>query len=941
MICKSRLEFPTALLVFFCLALVLPIHAQKNNKNFTKIQALNGIEEYQYGPNDMNILLVQDNSAPVVTVQIVYRVGSKHEVTGNTGSTHLLEHLNFKGTPTFNKKNGNAIFTMLQGIGARMNATTWNDRTNYYETIPSDQLELALHIEADRMRNSLLLEEDKASEMTVVRNEFERGESNPSRLLNKEIWATAYMAHPYHHSTIGWRSDIENMPIETLRNFYNTYYWPNNATLTIIGDFEKSNLFTLIDKYFSAIPKAPHDIPQPYTTEPEQHGPRRIVIKKQGQQGLVSIGYKIPGRMHDDLPALTVLGQILGSGTSSLINKTFIDTGIALYGFASPSQFQEVGLFSISLGFTPNKKHEALNTQLLDMIEKVKTEGVSQKDVDRIVSKLTAQTLLSRDGSGSIAGQLTEAIAGGDWTDYINGIERLKKVTASHVQQVAKTYLVENQSTTGYFIPTAPGGHDNASAEAQNVSQSLDSKNYFRTPDHSHDASCNHEYSEGFSYENYAETTSAYETIQPTKNKEKYARKEVSGIDIVSVKTGANDFLTVNASFPIGNYFNTQGHEVVPNLTTTLLTKGTQNLDKFAFSEKLEKLGVRLNIDADLHTVSMKFKCLTKDLPEVINLLADALRNPLFDQKEFDLIKERAIGNTKKNLTDLGTQGSIALSQAIYPKAHPNHTLSTEKTISDLEKVTLEDIKTFHKTYFGPAGMHLVAVGDVDNKTLYEAIDKAFNAWKGGIDTKVAFKAPTKVDALTKVISIPEKPSAYMYIGQYTGLERMDKDYLPFFLGTHILGGGFSARLMQTVRDNDGLTYGIYANHKGQTNTGGYWVVNATFNPSLFQKGLDATMVQIKKWVNDGVTADELASFKSNVTGSFKVGLATTSGLSGTLLHMIERGQDPSYIEQYPKDINAVTLEEVNASIKKYIDLDKLIVIKSGSLDQNSQPLKN
>ncbi|MBU2975092.1 M16 family metallopeptidase [Zobellia sp. B3R18] len=913
------------------------LSAQESASKFTKVTELEGIEEYLYTPNGMNILLVQDNAAPVVTVQIVYRVGSKHEVPGNTGSTHLLEHLNFKGTPTFNKRKGTSIDSKLNSIGARMNATTWYDRTNYYETIPSDHIETALHIEADRMRNSLLLKEDKESEMTVVRNEFERGENNPNSLLNKEMWATAYMAHPYHHNTIGWRSDIEKMPIETLRDFYNTYYWPDNATLTIIGDFQKESLFDLVDKYFGKITKAPHDMPQPYTTEPDQLGPRKIIIKKPGQQGIVSIGYKIPGRMHDDLPALQVLSQIIGSGTSSILNKTFVDTGIALYGYSSASNFKEVGLLSVSLGITPDKDHEEINEQLLEMIATVKNDGVTQEDVDRIVAKLNAQTILSRDGSGSIARELNEAIAGGDWKDYINANKRLSKVTAEDVKRVANTYLLEDQSTTGYFIPKVPGGNEAVGQKPANYMLNDDSKYFYRNPEHaSKDCPTN---SDMVSQEVISEITSAYQTIEISDKGEKFTRESIVGIDVITAKTGAKDFLTVSASFPIGDYLNTNGNEMVPSLTAQMLSKGTLNHDKFQFSQKLEKLGVTLRVSAGTHDMRIGFKCLKKDLYEVVTLLAEELRFPLFDEKEFNLLKQQNEGSMKRGLTDPGTQGSIALSQAIYQEGHPNYTTDIQTSIDNLNKVTLNELKVFHKKYFGPADMHLVAVGDVDTKALSKALKVAFKGWTGGVKAKANFKKTNKADALTKVVTIPQKPSAEMYIGQYTGIQRMDKDYLPFYMGTSILGGGFSGRLMRTVRDEDGLTYSINARHSGHNYVDGYWYVNASFNPNLFQKGLDATMVQIKKWVEQGVTEEELAAKKTNLTGSFKVSLSTTGGLAGALLDFVERGLEPEYIDQYTKDIEAVTLEQVNSTIKKYIDLNKLIIIKSGSLDDNGNPL--
>ncbi len=915
-----------------------PLSSQTTHQKFTKVKELAGIEEYLYEPNGMKILLMKDNSAPVVTVQVVYHVGSKHEVTGNTGSAHLLEHLTFKGTPTFNKKNGNSILNVLQGIGAHANATTWYDRTNYYEIIPSDKLELALHIESDRMRNCLLLKEDKDAEMTVVRNEFERGENTPRQVLDKQIWATAYMAHPYHHSTIGWRSDIEKMPIEVLRDFYNTYYWPNNATLTIIGDFQKDNLFGLVDKYFGKITKSPHDIPQLYTEEPTQLGPRKIVIKKPGQQAVLAVAYKIPGRMHEDLPPLTVLGQILGSGTNSILNKTFIDSKKAMYAYASPSYFQEVGLFNVGLDFAPTSSHDDLKKELLETLEVIKKEGVKQEDVDRIVAKLNAKSILSKDGSGSITYFLTGAIAGGDWTDYVTGYERLSKVTAADVKRVANKYLVEDQSTTGYFVPQMPGANKAATQKAANYIENQDSKQYYRNPLHDHKAQ-NVVVHENQKTEELILPEYPKDAQSSPANRE-FTRKKVSGIDVITTKTGAKGFVTVSASLPIGSYFNTNGNDKVPTLTAQMLSRGTTKNNKFAFSQKLEKLGVDLRVGSRGQKINIDFKCLKEDVPQVIHLLAEELRYPLFDAEEFDILKSQMTGNVKRALSNPDAMAQIALSQAIYPEGHPNYIPSVETYIKNLEAATLEDIKAFHKKYLGPKGMHLVAVGDIDTKVLHQAIRKSFHNWKGGVTGKATYSTPKKVKGTTKVVTIPEKPSAAMYIGQYTGIQRSDADYLPFYIGTSILGGDFSGRLMQTVRDRDGLTYGIYSSHTGHTYAGGHWLINGSFNPNLFQKGLDATMVELKKWVDEGITAKELAMRKTNLTGNFKLSMSTTHGLADRILGFVERGLTPNYIDQYSKDIEAVSLKQVNNAIKKHIDLNKLIIIKSGSLDQDGKPLK-
>jgi len=232
--------------------------------------------------------------------------------------------------------------------------------------------------------------------------------------------------------------------------------------------------------------------------------------------------------------------------------------------------------------------------------------------------------------------------------------------------------------------------------------------------------------------------------------------------------------------------------------------------------------------------------------------------------------------------------------------------------------------------------MRLVVAGDVDTKTLYTALKNNFRGFASGRTAGINAVEPGKAEGQTKTVFIAQKPSAEMFIGQYTGLQRKDKDFLPFYIGTGILGGGFSGRLMMTLRDNDGLTYNISSAHSGHDYSGGYWLVNASFNPKLFQKGLDATMVQIKKWAEQGVTEQELASRKANLIGSFKVGLSTTLGLSSSILKNLERGADPDYLEQYVKDIQAVTLDQVNQAIKKYVNLDRLVIIKAGTLEQNN-----
>jgi zinc protease len=613
-----------------------------------------------------------------------------------------------------------------------------------------------------------------------------------------------------------------------------------------------------------------------------------------------------------------------------------VDSGMGNYAYASATNFKEVGLFTIGVGFPTKSKHEDIDAKISEVISKIQKDGVTQEEVNHVVAKISAQTILSRDGSVVVASRLTEAIAAGDWTDYSTGVERLKKVTPTDVLRVAQRYLVEDQSTTGYFIPkksSATQGQEEAQA---NHFMLENGPFYYRNDgyDHIENGTKNALEAE----KSIIKTTSL--TKEDAKENQSYKREKVAGIDVISIKTSAKDFVTVTASISLGNFANENQNSMIPSLTTSMLSKGTKKNNKFEFSEKLDKLGVNLNVSASTSKINIGFKCLKKDIDQVISLLAEELRYPLFDSKEFENLKQQFIGNTQQNINDPGERGSIALSQAIYPKGNPNYSLSVEEDLANIKNTNLDDLKAFHKVYFGSTSMHLVIVGDTEDTNLNMSLKKSFKNWNGGVSEVLRSEEITKAELKTEIITIPEKPSAELFIGQYTGLKIADADYIPFYIANYTLGAGFAGRLMQTVRDIDGLTYSISSKLGGNSTIGGYWFVNASFNPTLFQKGLGSTMVQVDKWVKDGITEEELQNKKTNVIGSFKVGMATTIGVARTILSFVERGLEPSYIEQYPKDIEKVTLQQVNDAIKKYIQLDKMIIVKSGSIDKDGNPLQ-
>ncbi len=420
---------------------------------FTKITELDGITEYRLDANGLKVLLLPQTAAPVVAFMVVYRVGSRNEAVGHTGATHLLEHMLFKGTPSYNKQNGTQIAAVLQKQGAVFNADTWYDRTRYYEMLPSDQLELAIHLEADRMRNSFIADEDRQSEMTVVRNELERGENEPARVLDQRLWAIAFREHPYHHPTIGWRSDVEGIPTTRLKEFYDIYYHPNNAAAILVGDFDEAHALHLIAKHFGPIPPSPQPIPPMYTVEPPQEGEQRLILRRPGQLGIVEIAWRIPAAKHPDAVVLAVLDHILSAGVTARLYQALVETQLALDESAHSTHFIDPGLFTIEATLNPGIEHAEVERVIYEEVEKLKTTAVSDAELNKAKNIINTQMVYQRDSAMSIVRGLSEAEVVTGWQDYVEFPKQVEAVTPADIQRVVNEYFSEDTRTVGWFIP--------------------------------------------------------------------------------------------------------------------------------------------------------------------------------------------------------------------------------------------------------------------------------------------------------------------------------------------------------------------------------------------------------------------------------------------------------------------------------------------------------
>ena len=410
------------------------------------------IEEYRLKDNGLRVLFKEMRAAPVVLLMLTYDVGSRHETEGLKGASHMLEHMMFKGSGRFNKADGRSIFNLLLPLGALVNATTWMDRTNYFNLVPARYLDLAAEIEADRMRNLCLDPEELDSERNVVLNEYDRHASDPAWRLNQLAWSTAYAGHPYATPVIGNRADILGLTRDRLLEHYNRFYGPNNATLTVIGDVERQSALDVAARHFGSLPALPCLPGESTAPEIGQCGERRARFQQPGQLGSIVLAYKSPHGLSSDTDALEVLGGILGVGKLSRLHRQLVTTALCSEVDSSVSRLRHPGLFIVEVRLNAGQDYHRVEQIIRDAIADIRDNGVSQAELERAIGRARGTTLTSRDGPLAVAMQLNEAIAAGDWMYYVTAVSRLEAVTTGEVQRVAQQYLVDERLTVACHV---------------------------------------------------------------------------------------------------------------------------------------------------------------------------------------------------------------------------------------------------------------------------------------------------------------------------------------------------------------------------------------------------------------------------------------------------------------------------------------------------------
>lgn len=876
------------------------------SNKFEKVDTQDGIEEYLLKSNGLKVLLMQKESLPVATVMITYNVGSRNESKGLTGATHILEHMMFMGTTKFSKENNNDYSTQMIDIGAVSNATTSFDRTNYYATLPKSHIELAIELEADRMRNLLINAEDLTSEMVVVRNEYERGENSPMMALYKKIFSAGFKKHPYNHFPIGLKKDIESITADKLRAFYDTYYWPNNATLTIIGNFNKEDVLNSIYNYFGNIEMSPNPIPSIDIKEPKQFSPNRVTVNRAGMIGALCIAYKLPEGIHKDWPSILLLSQIISSDKTGRLYRELEDKGLASSSYAYPLRLKDPGMILFGATLTEQSNHDEIEKIILDVITQIQVKGISDEELNLAKSVFNADEIYQKDGTYLIADQINDFIAIGDWKQYLSLSNELEKITKADIKGIAQKYFTNNNKTTGWYIPNSASNKDEALLQSPE-------KNFYRDP------SLNKNLVKSDLEVNFSEDMQKY---------------QISNVEIITVKMPVKDAVSFTGSIAAGKSKASNENTMISTLTAEMLDKGTIYLDRFDLQKIKDSLGIKIEFSVNNDALTFSGKFITKDTKKAIELLSDQLIKPKFDKDVFDALKSELKSSLLQyeNNTDFLAEG--LLSRNLYNKTHRNHIPELSILKQDLDELNISDVIEFHKNHYGNKTLKIIFAGDINSNTLIPSIESNFKDWEGGTPYKPDFEEKVTMTEKTVPHFIGDKSNVSVKMGYKTSLKRNDSDYIPFSIANYILGGNFNSRLISYLRKDRGLTYSVYSFHSNDIKTSGNWSLSTGFAPSLLEDGIQSTKQILNKWYNDGVSKEEFDKAVKTIKGKYLVNLSTTGAVVNQIHSFMQRGFAPEYIDHYPIIVDKVTLSQVNESIKRYFNPENIITVYCGSFEK-------
>ncbi|MFN3679347.1 M16 family metallopeptidase [Thermosynechococcus sp.] len=858
--------------------------------------------------NGLTVLIKEIPTAPVVSLQVWYRVGSRHEPKGENGIAHQLEHLMFKGTKSRPVQFGQLFYA----LGSSSNAFTSYDMTAYHHTVPADHLESLLILEADRLRNTLMSADALESEKRVVISELQGYENSPEYRLSRAVMAALYPDHPYGLPVGGTAKDVEQFTLPAVKHFYHQYYRPDNAVVVIAGDVRPPRALELVKGTFGQIPRPTDPLKSAALSPPTAGSSQRIRLTEPGSAPLLQLVVPIPGITHADQAALDVLDMLLSGGRSSYLYQELMETGQASSAYSYGAALQAGGWFEIGAIAAPEQSLATIEQTIGQILSQLGQCPLTAGELQRAKQQLRANFVLRNRDIDAQASQLAnDETLTGDYRFSDRHLAAIAKVTAADIQRVVQTYFGRDRWIVGEFIPSEfadveLSGRPPAQTTAHHlVGEPVD-----------------------------PQTIAAY---LPQGSGQVTPEVKDHGVETFTLPNGLRVLLLVDRSTPTvtlagridaGTAYDLLTQPGVANLTAANLLNGTCHKSALTLAQTLEDRGISLEFSAFRDGVDIEGYALASELPTLLQTLGEVLQEATFPEAEFKLSQQRYLTTLGLEADDPVRWGRRVLQETLYPANHPLHPFATPDSVQAIQR---QDLLNFYRAAYRPDHTILTLVGDFDPQEVRSRLNAILGSWQSQGDPLSLSFPPVSPPAHTlfKNAVIPGKSQAITYLGT-PGIDRRDPRFYAAMLMNHILGGDtLASRLGTEIRDRQGLTYGIHSFFSASQQAGPL-IIQLQTAPEDTAKAIQATLQLLREARRQGFTAAELDAAKRSLSNTYMVELANVDVVARTLLGNASVDLPPEELQQFSDRLKAVTLDQVNQALRDLIDPNHLVIVTAG-----------
>jgi len=875
------------------------------------VTEVEGIREYRL-PNGLQVLLAPDDSKPTTTVNVTYRVGSRHENYGETGMAHLLEHLIFKGTPTHR-----LVWAEFSKRGLRANGSTWVDRTNYFASFSAndDNLRWYLGWQADAMVNSFIARKDLDTEMTVVRNEMEMGENDPGRILFQKTLAAMFQWHNYGKSTIGARSDVENVDIGRLQAFYRLYYQPDNATLIVSGKFDPARTMGWIEQSFGRIPKPKRTLPRLYTIDPVQDGERSVTLRRVGGTPQVMLGYHVPAGPHPDYPAMELIAQVVGDTPSGRAHRRLVEGGLASAVYAESLAMAEPGVVLFGAQFAAGQDPARGAQELIQVVEGLGDEPITDEEFKRAQTKWLKDWEQQYSNPETIGRVLSETVAQGDWRLLFLERDRVKALTREAVQREAQHWLLPSNRTLASYVPTDKPLRAPAPEQVDVAAQ-------MKT----------------FKPQAAAAAVAAFDASPANIDAKTQRLALANGMKVALLpKPTRGQTVRISMALRLGNERSLVGQREVSEFAADLIDKGGAGLTRVQIQDRLDALKSDLAIASGGDEVKITMLSRRDTVADAITLLAQLLRAPTFPAAALDELKRQIAADiqTQRDDPQAIVANGLARRGDPYPRGDVRHARSFDERLEDSQAVTVERVKDFHARFYGASQGRFAAVGDFDADAVRRALAAGFGDW---VASEPVARVPRPSFAMApgrELVRTPDKQNATLGVQLHLPLSDSDAIYPALMLANFILGGGGDSRLHNRIREREGLSYDVRSYLDwGDADEHTLWIGSAIFAPQNGAKVEQAYREELAKAVTDGFSEQEVASAKAALLNFRRLARAQDDRLAQALQRNLDLDRTFAFAARVDAALAALQAGPVSQALRAQIKPELMAFMLAGDFKQ-------